>query len=61
MLPPDVAAPFDREVLISLSPWAVAGRYPEDIASPTHEWTFSIVGAARRVVEVATRLVDESS
>lgn len=28
---------FDRTMLVELDPWAVAGRYPEDLPEPSHD------------------------
>ena len=39
LLPPDDQAQFKLEQLAELSPWAVAGRYPEDVANPTKAHT----------------------
>jgi HEPN domain-containing protein len=61
LLPPDVAARFDRQALIGLSPWAVVGRYPEDVAEPTDDETAALVGAARAVVVEARLLADSGS
>ena len=38
--------------LIGLSPWSVAGRYPEDIEVPSAD-------TARRMVEVAQVVIDQ--
>lgn len=46
LMPEHLAIQFDPESLIALTPWAVAGRYPDDITPPTsHE--------ARRIVQLA--------
>ena len=55
LLPADITTTLDREALISLSPWAVAGRYPEDIADPSAVATTALVDAARAIVGQATR------
>lgn len=55
LLPPEIATTLDRDALISLSPWAVAGRYPEDIADPSDDATTALVNAARAVVGQAIR------
>jgi len=58
LLPPELAASFDREAIILLSPWAIAGRYPEDVGNPTEEETATIVHAARAILSRATLLAD---
>ena len=55
LLPADITTTLDREALISLSPWAVAGRYPEDISDPSAVATTALVNAARAIVGQATR------
>lgn len=55
LLPREIATTLDREALISLSPWAVAGRYPEDIADPSDDATTALVNAPRTIVGEATR------
>ena len=55
LLPAAISTTLDREELISLSPWAVAGRYPEDIADPSAVATAALVSAARTIVGQATR------
>jgi HEPN domain-containing protein len=42
---------FDRSVLIDLTPWAVAGRYPEDMPEPTQELATRLVAGAQSVVD----------
>jgi len=42
---------FDAGALARLSPWSVAGRYPEDIASPTAETARDAVEAAQIVLD----------
>jgi HEPN domain-containing protein len=50
LMPSDVAERFDLDALIELTPWAVAGRHPEDIENPS--------GAqAARVIELADDVV----
>lgn len=52
LMPVDVAERFDLEVLIELTPWAIAGRYPEDIENPA-------AGQARAIVDSAADIVQE--
>lgn len=35
LLPTGLGTNFDRQALLELPPWPVAGRYPEDIAMPS--------------------------
>lgn len=49
----DAAGIFDRSALIDLTPWAVAGRYPEDMPDPSAEEASELVASARTVVEAA--------
>jgi len=43
---------IDRAALIDLQPWAIAGRYPEDIPEPAAD-------ELRRLIDAAQRLVDD--
>ena len=58
LLPPRDGTHFDRKTLAELSPWAVAGRYPEDIENPSLDETTLTVGNARRIVDIATRITN---
>jgi hypothetical protein len=51
LLPPSAASAFDAGTLTRLPPWSVAGRYPEDISSPSAE-------TARHAVEAAQTVLD---
>ena len=53
LLPASSNVDFDIEALTELAPWAVAGRYPEDIANPTPE-------QARRLFDLATEALRRS-
>jgi HEPN domain-containing protein len=44
---------FDIDALTNLAPWAVAGRYPEDIENPTGTEARRLVGLAHDAVEQA--------
>jgi HEPN domain-containing protein len=44
---------FERSMLIDLTPWAVAGRYPEDMPEPSQELATRLVASARSVVDTA--------
>jgi HEPN domain-containing protein len=61
LLPLEVVATLDRQALIMLSPWAVAGRYPEDIADPSDDATSVMVLAARAVVAAVERHIGDDS
>jgi HEPN domain-containing protein len=53
LLPADIRARFDEESLAALTPWAIAGRYPEDIAPPDEDTINSIVTLSREIVATA--------
>jgi HEPN domain-containing protein len=59
LLPTDLGGLLDRQALIRLSPWAVAGRYPEDIATPSTESATALVSAARAVATEVARLLGD--
>lgn len=50
----DTAKIFDRSALIDLSPWAVAGRYPEDMPDPSAEDAARLVASAHSIVNAAS-------
>ena len=54
------AGDFERPMLVALDPWAVAGRYPEDIPEPTRDETSWLVAGARAVVAAAGSKVGNS-
>jgi HEPN domain-containing protein len=54
------AGDFERPMLVALDPWAVAGRYPEDIPEPTRDETSRLVAGARAVVAAAGSKVGNS-
>lgn len=51
------AGAFDQSELDDLTPWAVAGRYPEDVPEPSRQDAMRLVGEARSVVEIARRQI----
>lgn len=53
LLPASTDPGFDIAALTELAPWAVAGRYPEDIENPTPV-------EARRLVELALEAVRQA-
>ncbi len=53
LLPASNDVGFDIDALTDLAPWAVAGRYPEDIENPTEI-------EARRLVELAQAAVQHA-
>ncbi len=53
----DEADAFERSVLIDLAPWAVAGRYPEDLPEPSRDEATDVVTGARSVVAAARQRV----
>lgn len=52
---------LDRSALLELSPWAVAGRYPEDLPEPTADETRRLIDAASSVAQEVGRLVDHTT
>ncbi len=60
LMPKDVGARFDLDALINLMPWAVAGRYPEDIENPTAAQAQTTLDRAYQVVGNSRSAIDES-
>lgn len=58
LLPADLRVRFDAQALEALTPWAIAGRYPEETASPDAATTAGVVAMAREVVSVARASLD---
>jgi HEPN domain-containing protein len=59
LLAPDAAGHLDQGALQALTPWAVAGRYPEDIADPSIAVTSNLVAGAATIIESAHRLMKQ--
>lgn len=57
LMPSEIAARFDLDALIEITPWAVAGRYPEDIENPTTEEAGRIIDFAVVVVQSANTIL----
>lgn len=53
------ASNFERSTLVELTPWAVAGRYPEDIPDPSKELAHQLIAGARSTVDAAQRCVSD--
>ena len=53
LLPASSDPGFDVAALTKLAPWAVAGRYPEDIENPTTSEARRLVALARNAVQRA--------
>lgn len=53
LLPASSDVGFDIDALTDLAPWAVAGRYPEDIENPTEIGAYRLVGLAQAAVHHA--------
>ncbi|MFP3901359.1 MAG: HEPN domain-containing protein [Acidimicrobiia bacterium] len=49
---------FERSALVELSPWAVAGRYPEDLPEPTADETRHLIEVAALVAQKVRTVVD---
>jgi HEPN domain-containing protein len=56
LLPSEMADEFDLDALEELTPWAVAGRYPEDIANPDLNTTRRLIESATSALACAARL-----
>ena len=52
-LPAGLQAPFDRGELEELTPWAIAGRYADELAEADAGMAARLVEAAERVLEAA--------
>jgi len=57
LMPSEIAARFDLDALIEITPWAVAGRYPEDIENPTTEEAGRIIDFAVVIVHSANTIL----
>lgn len=57
LMPAEPASTFDFEAVAELTPWAVAGRYPEDIPSPDLPTTRRLIHAAKTVLQNAATVV----
>lgn len=52
-LPAALQEPFDRRELQALTPWAIAGRYADDLAEIDVATATALVASAERVLEIA--------
>lgn len=57
LMPAEPASTFDFEAVAELTPWAVAGRYPEDIPSPDLATTRRLIHAAKTVLHNAATVI----
>lgn len=57
LIPAGPANSFDFESVAELTPWAVAGRYPEDIPNPDKPTTRRLINAAKSVLDNAAGIV----
>ena len=57
LLPSSSRGDFDIAALTELAPWAVAGRYPEDIENPTPDAARVLFGLAAEAVRHARSFV----
>ena len=57
LVPSDPASAFDGESVAELTPWAVAGRYPEDIPNPDTATTRRLIAAAKTVIANTAALI----
>lgn len=58
-MPEDTAASFDLDDLVALTPWAVAGRYPEDIENPSAETASAMIDIATAVWQSVKELTTD--
>lgn len=56
-LPLELQAGFDRQDLEALTPWAIAGRYPDDLLDADAETASSLIEAASRVLAAAREAI----
>jgi HEPN domain-containing protein len=59
LIPDRAAERIDRESLIRLTPWAVAGRYPEDIPTPSAQLAAELVADAYALLEIVSAVVGD--
>lgn len=59
LLPAEVAGRFDVDALRQLTPWAVAGRYPEDIENPSPDEARRLIDSASTVIAAARAEVED--
>lgn len=59
LLPQEVQAGLDRGDLKALNPWAIGGRYTDDLAEADAQTARSLVEAAERVLETARAAIGE--
>ena len=52
---------LDASILLELSPWAVAGRYPEDLPEPTPDETRQLIDAASLIADSVAALIGPTS
>jgi HEPN domain-containing protein len=58
LLPARIAAEFNVEAVAELTPWAVAGRYPEDIPNPDFDTTRRLIESARTMFDRAEGIIE---
>lgn len=58
LIPSSTGLDFDIAALTELAPWAVAGRYPEDIENPTPAEARRLVGLALDAVQRARSFLE---
>lgn len=57
LLPTNTSTEFDHDAVAALTPWAVAGRYPEDIPYPDFDTTRQLVAFARTALDRSERII----
>lgn len=61
LLPAAISSLLDADALDDLAPWAVAGRYPEDLPNPSQAVTEQLVEHAQSATAMARRLIGGAS
>lgn len=57
LLPPEAQAAFNRQDLEELTPWAIAGRYPDDLLEADAATASVLIKTAARVIAAARTAV----
>ncbi len=58
LLPVNAQRRFDRPQLDRLTPWAIDGRYEEELVEGTHEIAIHMLAVASAAVDAATGILD---
>lgn len=58
LLPPETQAAIGRDDLKALNPWAIEGRYTDDLAEADEETSTAVIDAAERVLASARETIE---